>query len=91
MRSMLALTAAVLAAAEPSRLGSCGSACLAILAALRYPEARVDAADLSGDALAVAERNVTDYSLHNRVKLVQSVRGGGDGRCFLSHCAAGSI
>jgi ribosomal protein L3 glutamine methyltransferase len=49
-----------------------GSGCLAILAALEYPEARVDAVDLSKDALAVARRNVTDYKLSRRVKLVQS-------------------
>ena len=49
-----------------------GSGCLAILAALRFPEARVDAADISHDALAVAKRNVADYGLGERVRLVQS-------------------
>lgn len=49
-----------------------GSGCLAILAALAFPEAKVDAADLSGDALAVAERNVADYKLGKRVRLVKS-------------------
>ena len=49
-----------------------GSGCLAILAALRWPEARVDAADLSADALAVAKRNVEDYGLAKRVRLVES-------------------
>jgi ribosomal protein L3 glutamine methyltransferase len=49
-----------------------GSGCLAILAALRFPEAAVDAADLSKDALAVAERNVADYGLAGRVRLVES-------------------
>ncbi len=49
-----------------------GSGCLAILAALRFPRARVDAADLSRDALDVARRNVADYGLGNRVRLVQS-------------------
>ena len=49
-----------------------GSGCLAILAALAFPEARVDAADLSEDALAVAKRNVADYGLEKRVRLVKS-------------------
>ncbi len=49
-----------------------GSGCLAILAALRFPEAKVEAADISEDALAVARRNVADYGLGDRVRLVQS-------------------
>jgi len=49
-----------------------GSGCLAILAALTHPDSKVDAADLSGDALAVAKRNVADYRLGRRVRLVKS-------------------
>src|SRR5436190_772743 len=49
-----------------------GSGCLAILAALRYPNARIDAADLSPDALEVAARNVRGYRLSKRIRLVQS-------------------
>jgi ribosomal protein L3 glutamine methyltransferase len=49
-----------------------GSGCLAILAALCFPEAQVDAADLSEDALAVARRNVADYALGGRVELIRS-------------------
>ncbi len=49
-----------------------GSGCLAILAALTYPNAIVDAVDLSADALAVAERNVADYGLQDRVTVQQS-------------------
>ncbi len=49
-----------------------GSGCLAILAALRFPKARVDAADLSPGALAVARRNVEDYGLADRIRLVES-------------------
>lgn len=49
-----------------------GSGCLAILAALAFPEAEVDAVDLSPDALTVAERNVADYHLGDRVQLIQS-------------------
>lgn len=49
-----------------------GSGCLAILAALRFPNAGVDAADLSGDALEVAKKNVASYRLARRVRLVKS-------------------
>src|SRR6185437_7065633 len=49
-----------------------GSGCLAILAALRFRDAKVDAVDLSDDALAVAKRNVADYGLAERVRLVKS-------------------
>jgi ribosomal protein L3 glutamine methyltransferase len=49
-----------------------GSGCLAILAALAFPQAAVDAADLSDDALAVAKRNVADYKLGRRIHLVKS-------------------
>lgn len=49
-----------------------GSGCLAILLALAFPEARVDGGDLSNDALAVARRNVADYGLEERVRLLRS-------------------
>lgn len=49
-----------------------GSGCLAILAALAWPRAHVDAVDLSADALEVAARNVADYGLQDRVRLVRS-------------------
>jgi ribosomal protein L3 glutamine methyltransferase len=49
-----------------------GSGCLAILAALAFPRARVDAADVSRDALAVAKRNVSSYGLKARVTTVES-------------------
>ena len=49
-----------------------GSGCLAILAADAFPEAMVDAIDLSSDALAVAEKNVRDYGLDERIRLIQS-------------------
>jgi len=62
---------------DPEFVSSCldlctGSGCLAILLALAYPDASVDAADLSGEALEVARRNVADYGLQTRVNLVQS-------------------
>jgi ribosomal protein L3 glutamine methyltransferase len=49
-----------------------GSGCLAILAAHAFPYASVDAVDLSQAALAVAERNVADYELQDRVNLIES-------------------
>ena len=48
-----------------------GSGCLAILAARAFPNARIDAADLSADALEVARRNVIDHGLTKRIRLVQ--------------------
>lgn len=48
-----------------------GSGCLAILAALAYPRARVDASDVSRAALTVARRNLSTYRLGSRVRLVQ--------------------
>jgi ribosomal protein L3 glutamine methyltransferase len=46
-----------------------GSGCLAILASRNFPNAEIDAVDISKDALAVAARNVGDYGLNDRVRL----------------------
>jgi len=49
-----------------------GSGCLAIMLADAFPNAHVDAVDLSTDALEVAKRNVEDYQLEKRIHLIQS-------------------
>ena len=49
-----------------------GSGCLAVLAAHAFPEASIDAADISAEALQVARRNVKDYKLGQRVRLVRT-------------------
>ncbi|HYR67197.1 MAG TPA: 50S ribosomal protein L3 N(5)-glutamine methyltransferase [Reyranella sp.] len=46
-----------------------GSGCLAILAALAFPRARIDATDLSAGALALARRNVKSHRLGDRIAL----------------------
>src|SRR5690242_3271163 len=46
-----------------------GSGCLAILAALAFPRAKVDAVDLSAGALALARRNVATHRLGDRITL----------------------
>ena len=47
----------------------CGGGSIAILAALKLPNARIDALDISADALALAAENVADYGLGERVRL----------------------
>lgn len=49
-----------------------GSGCLAILLALSFEQAKIDASDISSDALAVAQTNVTNYGLDDRIQLVQA-------------------
>jgi ribosomal protein L3 glutamine methyltransferase len=48
-----------------------GSACLAILAALRFPQAKVDAVELYKTAIEVARRNVADHHMKKRVRLLR--------------------
>jgi ribosomal protein L3 glutamine methyltransferase len=49
-----------------------GSGCLAVLLALTFRKAKVDATDISGAALAVARKNVKAYRLARRISLVKT-------------------
>lgn len=49
-----------------------GSGCLPIMLADAFPNAHVDTADISKDALDVAFHNVADYDLEDRITLIES-------------------
>ncbi|MCG6970591.1 MAG: 50S ribosomal protein L3 N(5)-glutamine methyltransferase [Gammaproteobacteria bacterium] len=49
-----------------------GSGCIAVACALAFPEARVDASDVSEEALEVAAANVENYALKEQVYLIVS-------------------
>ena len=68
------LVAGALPIAEPKKvrrvLDLCtGSGCLAVLVALAFPAAKVDAVDLSPGALALARRNIATHRLGDRIAL----------------------
>ena len=48
-----------------------GSGCLAILACDTFPNARIDATDISEEALQVAARNVSEHGLDDRITLLR--------------------
>lgn len=49
-----------------------GSGCIAIAAAVHFQDAQVDAADISSEALAVAERNGAAHGVEDRLNVLQS-------------------
>ena len=49
-----------------------GSGCLPIMLADAFPNAQIDAVDISPDALDVARRNIDDYQLQDRITLIES-------------------
>ena len=65
------LAGGTLPVAKPRRiLDLCtGSGCLAILAALAFPRATIDAVDISAGALALARRNVATHRLGDRIAI----------------------
>jgi ribosomal protein L3 glutamine methyltransferase len=48
-----------------------GSGCLAVLAARAFPEATIDATEISAEALAVARRNVEESGAAARIRLLE--------------------
>ncbi|MGD8939891.1 MAG: 50S ribosomal protein L3 N(5)-glutamine methyltransferase [Gammaproteobacteria bacterium] len=49
-----------------------GSGCIAVACAMAFPEAHVDATDVSDDALEVAAINVEKFALRDKIQLIQS-------------------
>ena len=49
-----------------------GSGCIAVAAAMTFPDARVDASDVDHLALTLAEKNIAEYELDGRINLIKS-------------------
>jgi len=49
-----------------------GSGCIAVAAAMAFPEAKVDATDIDPKALSLAEKNIKEYDMEGRIQLIES-------------------
>jgi ribosomal protein L3 glutamine methyltransferase len=49
-----------------------GSGCIGIACAIQFPDAQVDLADISPEALAIAEKNAANHGVDARARIVQS-------------------
>ena len=49
-----------------------GCGCIAIVSAFAFPDAKIDAIDISTEALAVARKNVERYKLDDRITVIHS-------------------
>jgi ribosomal protein L3 glutamine methyltransferase len=49
-----------------------GSGCIAVAAAMAFPDVSVDATDIDPKALALAEKNIKEYEMEDRIQLIES-------------------
>jgi len=49
-----------------------GSGCIAIASALAFSNIKIDATDISSEAIAVAQKNINTYGLEQQIELIQS-------------------
>ena len=49
-----------------------GSGCIAVAAAMAFPEAKIDAIDISETALKVARKNIADHGLDHQIRVLHS-------------------
>ena len=49
-----------------------GSGCIAVAAAIAFPQAMVDATDIDPMALALANKNISEYAMNERIHVIES-------------------